>query len=53
MSESYAGITIPEGEPGALRAAAGRFGAMAGALSGVSAELTGLPGSITSWIGPA
>ena len=53
MSESYAGITVPEGEPGGLRAAASQFTGLAGSLEGASAELRGLPGSLTSWQGPA
>jgi hypothetical protein len=51
--ESFAGITVPEGDPGALEAAAGEFGALAGQLSGLSAQLRGMPGTLTSWSGPA
>ncbi len=48
MSRSYAGITVPEGEPGALRAAASQFGTVAGTLSGISGELRGMPGTMAS-----
>ena len=41
MSESYAGITVPEGEPDGLRAAAGRFHGLSGSLEGTEAELNG------------
>jgi hypothetical protein len=53
MPESYAGITVPEGDPGGLRAAAAQFTGLAASLEGASAELRGLPGSLTSWQGPA
>jgi uncharacterized protein YukE len=51
--QSFAGITVPEGEPGGLRSAASQFSGLAGALSGVSGELRGMPGSMGSWQGPA
>ena len=41
MSESFAGITVPEGEPGGLEDAAGRFQSLGHALSGVSSEMRG------------
>jgi hypothetical protein len=50
--ESYAGIEVPEGEPGALNDAAGQFGAIASSLSGVASDLRGLPAAMT-WSGPA
>jgi hypothetical protein len=53
MPESYAGITVPEGSPDALRTAAAQFVGVAGSLQGASAELRGLPSSLTSWYGPA
>ena len=53
MSDSYAGITVPEGEPSALEDAAGRFHAFAGTLTGVSSDLSGMPSVVGSWEGPA
>jgi hypothetical protein len=53
MSESYAGIVVPEGDPGAMHASAHRFAALAHSMSGVSSDLGGLPGMLTSWQGPA
>ena len=50
---SYAGITVPEGEPGALRASAAQFAGLAGSLAGVSGELSGMPGTLAGWSGPA
>jgi uncharacterized protein YukE len=51
--ESYAGITVPEGEPAALNEAAGQFGSVAAALSGVAGEVRGAPSTMASWAGPA
>jgi uncharacterized protein YukE len=53
MSETYAGITVPEGEPDGLRAAAGRFHGLSGSLEGTEAELSGMPAALSSWQGPA
>jgi hypothetical protein len=53
MSESFAGITVPEGEPGGLLDAAEGFSNAAAALSGIAGEVRGMPGSLTSWAGPA
>jgi uncharacterized protein YukE len=53
MSETYAGITVPEGEPDGLRAAAGRFHGLSGSLAGSEAELNGMPAALSSWQGPA
>ncbi|MGH2949359.1 MAG: exodeoxyribonuclease VII small subunit, partial [Solirubrobacteraceae bacterium] len=50
---SFAGITVPEGEPGGLRSAASQLGTVAGTLSGISGELRGMPGTMASWQGPA
>ena len=52
-TESFAGITVPEGEPAALSDAAGEFGSIAGSLSGAAAELRGMPATMPSWSGPA
>ena len=51
MGESYAGITVPEGDPGAVRSAAAQLHGVAGQLQGACAQLTGLPGSIPAWQG--
>jgi uncharacterized protein YukE len=53
MPESFAGITVPEGEPGALRSAAGQFGQVAGALGDRAGGIGALPGQLASWQGPA
>jgi type II secretory pathway pseudopilin PulG len=50
--ESYGGITVPEGDPGALEASAGRLVATAGMLESVSSSLQGVLGGL-SWFGPA
>jgi hypothetical protein len=53
MPESFAGITVPEGEPGAVRDAAAVFRGVAGGLHGVSGDLTAVPGLVSDWRGPA
>jgi len=50
--DSYGGITVPEGDPGALEASAGRLVATAGMLESISSSLRGVLGGI-SWFGPA
>ena len=50
--ESYGGITVPEGDPGALEASAGRLVATAGMLESISGSLRGVLGQL-SWFGPA
>jgi hypothetical protein len=50
--ETYDGITVPEGDPGALEATAGRLRATAGMLDTVSSALSGLLGGL-GWMGPA
>ena len=50
--ESYGGITVPEGDPGALEASAGRLVATAGMLDSISGSLRGVLGGL-SWFGPA
>jgi hypothetical protein len=50
--ESYGGITVPKGDPGALEAAAGRLVSTAGLLQSVSGHLNGVLGAL-SWFGPA
>jgi uncharacterized protein YukE len=51
--DAFAGIEVPEGDPGALNDAAGQFGAVAAALSGTAGQLRGMPGQLSSWSGPA
>jgi hypothetical protein len=53
MSESFAGITVPEGEPGSLRSAAAQLHGVSGGLEGVSTRLRGSPMMLSSWMGPA
>jgi hypothetical protein len=53
MAESYAGITVPEGEPGTVRDAARTFTGVAGGLHGASADLRSVPGLVSDWKGPA
>jgi hypothetical protein len=53
MAESFAGITVPEGEPGALRSAAHAFAGMGDQLAAAAADLRGMPGMLSSWQGPA
>ena len=53
MSDSFAGITVPDGDAGALEAAAGRFTTLGHSLSGIAGELRGMPGSLACWAGPA
>jgi len=53
MSESFAGITVPDGEPGALRSAAHAFAGAADSLAATASDLEGMPGMLASWRGPA
>ena len=51
MSESFAGITVPQGEPGGLRDAASSMVGVSGQLDGVAGGLGGLPAELTMWRG--
>jgi A nuclease family of the HNH/ENDO VII superfamily with conserved AHH len=51
MGDSFAGITVPEGEPAALRDAGGRMGRAGATLSAVGDGLGSLPASLTAWQG--
>lgn len=51
--ESFAGITVPEGEPGAVRQAAGTFTGAAGGLQEVTTGLQAIPEALSDWRGPA
>ena len=53
MPESFAGITVPEGEPGTVREAAQTFRGIAGGLHGVSGDLQTVPGLVGDWQGLA
>ena len=53
MGESFAGITVPDGEPEGLRTAASSFDGLSGQLSTAGHQLAGLPGSMAGWSGPA
>jgi uncharacterized protein YukE len=53
MAESYAGITVPEGNPGTIRQAAHTFQGVAGGLHGTSDDLRSIPGLVADWQGPA
>jgi Pertussis toxin, subunit 1 len=53
MSESFAGITVPPGEPGGVRSMASAMVGMAGALQADSMRLRSLPTGMGSWQGPA
>ena len=52
-AESFAGIEVPEGDPGAVRDAAGTFDAVSGGLEGAAAEVRSMPGVLSAWQGPA
>jgi hypothetical protein len=52
MGESYAGITVPDGEPGALHDLADTLSGLAGGLGTLETEQRLLPGGI-EWAGPA
>jgi uncharacterized protein YukE len=53
VSDSFAGITVPQGEPGSLRSAASQLKGVSGALDNVSSRLRSSPGLMSSWAGPA
>jgi hypothetical protein len=51
MPESFAGITVPDGEPGGLRDAGEAMGRAGATLDGVAQGLGALPSSLTAWQG--
>lgn len=53
MAESFAGITIPAGEPTGLRDSARSMRAAAAGLRDETGELEGMPTTLGSWQGPA
>ena len=52
-SESFAGITVPKGEPDSVRDAGATFASVAGGLEGAAGELRSMPEVLASWQGPA
>ena len=53
MPESFAGITVPDGEPEQVFSAGAVLSGVSGGLEGVSAQLRGMPELLASWRGPA
>ena len=53
MPDSFAGITMPEGDPGALADAGQRMGEVGRQLNASATELQGMPSTMGSWQGPA
>jgi hypothetical protein len=53
MSESFAGITVPEGDPGGVEGIASALTGMAGAVEAAAAQLNALPAGMGSWQGAA
>ena len=53
MPESFAGITVPDGEPAGLRAAARQFNAFALEIDSCAGRVQSLPGQLADWRGPA
>jgi hypothetical protein len=52
-ADSYAGITVPEGNAGGVESLGSTFDGMAGTLSGAATRLRGMPGNMSTWHGPA
>jgi len=53
VSESFAGITVPEGDPGGVEGVASALTGMAGALESAAGQLNALPAGMGSWQGAA
>lgn len=51
--ETAEGITVPEGDPDALRTAGRQLDGVAAQLEGSSGQLSGLPSLMSGWAGPA
>jgi len=51
--QSHAGITVPEGDPEAVRSMAQTFKGMAGSLERSAYGFGAMPGELASWQGPA
>lgn len=52
-SDSFAGITVPEGDPGELQTTAATFRGLAGGIEALGSDLRSMPGVLSSWSGPA
>jgi hypothetical protein len=53
MSDSFAGISVPEGSVGQLRQAGSRLAQQAQVLSQAATSVRAMPSAAGSWIGPA
>jgi hypothetical protein len=53
MTDTYAGIAVPEGSAGGVESLGTTFDGMAGTLSGAASRLRGMPGGMGNWSGPA
>ncbi len=53
MAESFAGITVPEGEAGELRSAAKALSGLSHDLESAARALDGQPTMLGGWVGPA
>lgn len=51
--DSFAGIAVPEGDPGELRGLAQTFSAVAGSMDTVSTTFRAFPAELSAWQGPA
>ena len=52
-SDAFAGITVPDGDPGAVRDAAATFRRAAHGLEGIASDLRAVPALVADWRGPA
>jgi hypothetical protein len=50
---SYAGISVPDGDPEQIRAAATTFRQAGQGLQGIATDVRGVPGLVGDWRGPA
>jgi uncharacterized protein YukE len=53
VAQSFAGITVPEGEPGELRSAAKALTGLSDDLASTAHELDGQPSTLGGWVGQA
>jgi uncharacterized protein YukE len=53
VPQSFAGITVPEGEPGELRSAAKALTGLSHDLASTAHELDSQPAMLGGWVGPA
>lgn len=51
--QSHSGITVPEGDPGALRSVGQTFRGLSGSLERSAQAFGAMPGELSSWRGPA